>query len=136
MLQSWCTEIVWGHRAHEKEERRLQENALESRSKSILERVWQITDYLFLLAYGVMTLQIVLELAGASDSSHFKQFLNAITAPLLGPFVGLFADPVFKSTHRLRISYIVALFIYMLVHLAVYGLFRLIQKRKSPEWWQ
>jgi uncharacterized protein YggT (Ycf19 family) len=115
----------------------LQENAVESRSRGILERVWRVIDYLFLLAYGIMTLQIVLELAGASDSSHFKQFLNAITTPLLGPFVGLFADPVFKNTHRLRVSYIVALFIYMLVHLAVYGLFRLVQhKRKSPEWWQ
>jgi len=115
----------------------LQENAFQLRSKSILERLWQITDYLFLLAYGMMTLQIVLELAGASDSSRFKQFLNTITAPLLGPFVGLFADPVFKNIHRLRISYIVALFIYMLVHVAVYGLFQLIQhKRKSPESWQ
>jgi YggT family protein len=115
----------------------LQENVFESHTKSILERVWQVIDYLFLLAYGVVTLQIVLELAGASDSSRFKQFLNTITAPLLGPFVGLFADPVFKNVHRLRISYVVALFIYMLAHLAVYGLFRLIQqKKKSPEWWQ
>ena len=115
----------------------MQENAVESRSKTVLERVWKIVDYLFLLAYGIMSLQIVLELAGASDSSHFKQFLNAITAPLLGPFVGLFPDPVFKNIHRLRISYIVALFVYMLVHVAVYGLFRLIQqKKRSAEWWQ
>jgi len=115
----------------------LQESAFELRSRTILQRAWQIVDYLFLLAYGMMTLEIVLELAGASDSSHFKKFLNTITTPLLGPFVGLFPDPVFKNTHRLRISYIVALFIYMLVHLACYGLFRLVQQKKKPlEWWQ
>ncbi len=115
----------------------MQENALESRSRSILKRVWQIIDYVFILAYGIMSLQIVLELAGASDSSRFKQFLNAITAPLLDPFIGLFKDPVFGNTHRLRISYIVGLFIYMLIHLAVYGFFRLANKRQPPrEWWQ
>ena len=115
----------------------MQNHASESRSKSIPERIWQILDYLFFIAYGVMSLEIALELAGASDSSHFKQFLNTITAPLLGPFVGLFPDPVFKNIHRLRFSYIVALFVYMLVHLAVYGLFRLVyQRKRSAEWWQ
>ena len=115
----------------------MQESASESRARTVLQYAWQIVDYLFLLAYGIMTLEIVLELAGASDSSHFKQLLNFITKPLLGPFVGLFPDPVFKNTHRLRISYIVALFIYMLVHLACYGLFRLAQQKKRPlEWWQ
>ena len=134
MLQSATLEEPW---TLLKERRRLQNNALESRSKSVPERVWQILDYLFFLAYGVMSLEITLELAGASDSSHFKQFLNTITAPLLGPFVGLFPDPVFKNIHRLRVSYMVALFVYMLVHLAVYGLFQLVYRRKrSPEWWQ
>ena len=115
----------------------MQDDASESRSRTIVERAWQVVDYLFLLAYGVIMLQIVLELAGASDASRFKRFLNWVTSPLLDPFVGLFPEPVFKSTHRLRVSYIVALFIYMLVQLAFYGLYRLLQqKQKAPEWWQ
>lgn len=87
-------------------------------------------DYIFCLAYGMITLEILLELAGASDSSGFKQFLNAITSPLLGPFVGLFSDPLFDQRYRFRVCYVVALVIYMLVHLAAYGLLRLIGGRK------
>lgn len=87
-------------------------------------------DYLFFLLYGMIGLQIILEMAGARDSSGFKQFLNKVTYPFLNPFVGLFPDPMFRDRYRFRVSYAVALSIYLLLHLAVLGLFRLFDKHK------
>ena len=94
----------------------------------ILGRFRLIVDYLFCLLYGLVGLEILLDLAGARESSGFKQFLNYITQPFLGPFAGIFTDPVFREHYRLRVSYMVALCIYLLLHLAVYGLIRLLRK--------
>src|SRR5262245_11476749 len=49
-------------------------------------RVSQISDYLFYLIYGVIGLEIALELLGARDRAPFKQFVDALAAPFLGPF--------------------------------------------------
>ena len=97
---------------------------------NIYNRIREIIDYLFYLVYGMIGLVIVLDLTGASDSSGFKQFLNKITYPLLGGFVGMFPDPIVQNRFRLRFSYIAALFIYLLLHIAIYGLIRLIDRRR------
>lgn len=97
---------------------------------NLYHRIREIIDYLFYLVYGMIGLVIVLDLTGASDSSGFKKFLGKITYPLLGGFVGMFPDPIFQNRFRLRFSYIAALFIYLLLHTAVYGLVRLIDNRR------
>ena len=101
------------------------------RSVRILTRIHLVVNYLFCLLYGLIGLEILLDLAGASESSTFKQFLNALTHPFLGPFMGLFVDPVFRGRYRLRVSYMVALMVYTLVHLAAYGLIRLFEKKQT-----
>ena len=106
-------------------------NGYPPRSVRILTRTHLVVNYLFCLLYGLVSLEILLDLAGASESSAFKQFLNALTHPFLGPFVGLFFDPVFRGRYRLRVSYMVALMVYTLVHLAAYGLIRLFEKRQT-----
>ena len=114
------------------EKRALIDNDFELRPpNAIIIRIRHFVDYVFYLAYGTIGLEIVLELAGARDSSGFKHFLNKITEPLLGPFVGLFSDPIFHNQFRFRVSYIVALFVYLLVHVAVYGLLRVIDYKKQ-----
>ncbi|MEW5978710.1 MAG: hypothetical protein AB1898_23170 [Acidobacteriota bacterium] len=97
---------------------------------TLFTRIREVVDYLFYLVYGVIGVVIVLELAGASDASGFKRFLNKLTYPLLGGFVGLFPDPVIFERHRLRISFIAAICVYMLLHVAVYGLLRLIDWKR------
>ena len=106
-------------------------NGYPPRSARILTRVHLVINYLFCLLYGLIGLEILLDLAGASESSTFKQFLDALTHPVLGPFVGLFVDPIFRGRYRLRVSYMVALMVYALVHLATYGLIRLFEKRQT-----
>jgi uncharacterized protein YggT (Ycf19 family) len=102
-----------------------------SRSVWILSRVRSVVDYLFCVLYGLIGLEILLDLAGASESSGFKRFLNAMTQPFLGPFAGLFSDPIFRNRYQLRVSYMVAMVIYVLLHLAVYGLIQLFERKRS-----
>lgn len=92
----------------------------------------QFVDYAFYLIYGVIGLAIVLELMGARNSAGFKQFIDAITLPFLLPFRGLVRDPALGgSGSQVMFSYVVALGVYILLHLAVTGLLRLFVHRKT-----
>lgn len=92
-------------------------------------RVSQIVDYAFYVVYGIITMEILLELLGARESAGFKKFIDTIAAPFLAPFVGLMPDPS-AGPFRLMLSYIMALVVYLLLHLAVNGLLRLFVHRK------
>jgi len=92
-------------------------------------RVSQIVDYAFYLVYGIISLEIILELLGARDSAGFKQFVDTIAAPFLVPFRGLMPDPS-NGPFRLMLSYVMALVAYLLLHLAVNGLLRIFVHRK------
>ena len=93
-------------------------------------RASQIVDYLFYIVYGIIGLEIVLDAIGARQSAGFKQFVDAIAAPFLAPFTGLMPTPG-VGTFRFMLSYIVALAVYILLHMAVNGLFRLFVHRKT-----
>lgn len=93
-------------------------------------RVSQVVDYAFYLIYGLIGLEVVLELFGARQAAGFKRFLDLVTTPLLGPFRGLMPDPAVGSL-QLMLSYVVALIVYFLVHRALLGLLRLFVERKS-----
>lgn len=93
-------------------------------------RASQVADYVFYLIYGVIGLEIVLEALGARDTAGFKRFVDAIAAPLVAPFRGLMPDPG-VGRFRFMISYVVALVVYALLHMAVNGLLRLFVQRKT-----
>ena len=93
-------------------------------------RISQFVDYAFYLAYGLIGLEIALELLGARQASGFKRFLDLITTPLLAPFKGLMPDPSVGS-FQLMLSYVIALVVYLLLHMAVSGLLRLFVARKA-----
>jgi uncharacterized protein YggT (Ycf19 family) len=93
-------------------------------------RVSQIVDYLFYLIYGVIVLEIILDLLGARESNAFNRFIERVSSPLLAPFRGLLAD-LTKDHYQLRLSYIFALVVYVLLHLAINGFLRLFAHRKT-----
>ena len=93
-------------------------------------RVNQFVDYVFYVAYGLIGLKIALELFGARDGNAFMSFLNALTAPLLAPFRGLMPDPAVGGS-QLMLSFIVALIVYGLLHLAIRGLLRVLVYRET-----
>ena len=99
------------------------------RSKAVA-RVSLVVDYLFYLVYGVIGLEIVLDALGARQSAGFKQFIDALATPFLAPFRGLMLDPGI-GRFRFMTSYVVALVVYMLLHMAVNGLLRLFVHRKT-----
>ena len=90
----------------------------------------QFLDYLFYLIYGVIALQILFDLLGARKANAISQFINAVSSPLLAPFRNLFPDPA-AGRFQFRISYLMAIVVYILLHLAINGLFRLIAHRKT-----
>ncbi|MBI3653471.1 MAG: YggT family protein [Acidobacteria bacterium] len=93
-------------------------------------RISQFIDYIFYLIYGIITLEIVLELFGARDSNAFKRFVDALSAPFLTPFKNLLVDPT-AGRFQLRLSFFVALIVYILLHLAINGMLRLFVHKKT-----
>ena len=103
------------------------ENDVE-RAKGVA-RVSQVVDYVFYLIYGIISLEIILEFLGAREGAGFKRMIDAIAAPILAPFQGLMPTPS-AGPFRLVLSYIMALVVYLLLHLAVNGLLRMFVHRK------
>jgi uncharacterized protein YggT (Ycf19 family) len=100
-----------------------------ARSRGIA-RVSQVIDYLFYLIYGLISLQIVLDLLGARHGNSFRGFIETACAPLLAPFKSLMPS-VGSGSFQLRLSYVFALIVYLLLHLAINGLLRLLASRKT-----
>jgi|SRR5262249_43018473 len=96
----------------------------------VVARFSQVIDYIFYVIYGIMGLEILLDLLGARESSGFKRFLDALAAPLVRPFNGLMHDPSMDH-YSLRLSYIIGLVVYILLNLAINGLLRLIAHRRT-----
>lgn len=92
-------------------------------------RVSQVVDYAFYLIYGVIALQFLLRLMGARSGNGFVQFVAAISWPLLGPFERIVATPS-AGAMQFQLSYLFALIVYIALHLAINGMFRLIAHRK------
>lgn len=86
-----------------------------------------IVDYVFYLIYGLIGMEIVLDLLGARQAAGFKQFIDTITTPILAPFRGLLVDPG-VGPFRLMLSYIFALFFYLFLHFAIKRFLRLFTK--------
>lgn len=95
-----------------------------------IAQVTHIVDYAFYLIYGLLALEIILEALGAREQAGFKQFVDTVTGPLLAPFEGLMPDPDI-GPFTFRISYLFALVVYILLHMAVNGLLRLFVQRKT-----
>jgi uncharacterized protein YggT (Ycf19 family) len=92
-------------------------------------RISQIVDYIFYLIYGLIALEFLLGLMGARASNGFVRFIGAVTRPLLAPFERIVGTPT-SGSFQLRMSYLFALVVYILIHLAINGAFRLVAHRK------
>ena len=95
-----------------------------------IARISQVVDYVFYLVYGLIALQIVLDLLGARRGNGFRNFIDTISAPLLAPFNSLMPS-LGSGSFQLRLSYVFALIVYLLLHMAVNGLLRLLASRKT-----
>ena len=94
-------------------------------------RVSQIVDYIFFLIYGLLAMRFLLALLAARSSAGFVQFIVSVTNPFYAPFKGIVASPSSGSGHTLLLPVVVALVAYLLLHLAINRLLRMIAHRKT-----
>jgi uncharacterized protein YggT (Ycf19 family) len=81
-----------------------------------------VVNFVFAIIYVIVGARIVLELIGANEANRFEQFVDRVSAPLLGIFDGLLPDVRFES-FVLPLSFLFALVVYALIH---YGIRRLL----------
>ncbi|MDX6444109.1 MAG: hypothetical protein QOH71_1183 [Blastocatellia bacterium] len=94
-------------------------------------RVSQIVDYLFFVLYALLGLRFLLALLAARSSAGFVQFIVTVTDPFYQPFRGIVASPRTDGGHTLMMPLVIAFIVYVLVHLAINGLLRMIAHRKT-----
>ena len=95
-----------------------------------LARLSQIVDYIFFLIYGLLAMRLLLELFAARESAGFYKFIKNLTDPFYFPFKGLLPSISSSEGFTLVLSLVFAIVAYMLLHLAINGLLRLIGHRK------
>ena len=95
-----------------------------------LARISQIVDYIFFVIYGLLAIRLILELFAARESAGFVKFIKSATGLLYAPFQGIMPSPS-KEGFTLALPIIVAIVVYMLLHLAINGLLRIFAHRKT-----
>jgi uncharacterized protein YggT (Ycf19 family) len=128
------------------ETRRIDEVAGQFRAKAVDEvvetehevqrsrgvaRISQVIDYLFYILYALLLMRFLLALLAARSSAGFVQFIVAVTDPFYAPFRGIVASPTVQGGHTLMVPLVIALIVYVLVHLGINGLLRIMAHRKT-----
>ena len=94
-------------------------------------RVSQIVDYIFFVLYALLGLRFLLALLAARSGAGFVRFIVAVTDPFYEPFRGIVASPRTDGGHTLMFPLLIAIIVYILLHLGINGLLRIIAHRKT-----
>jgi uncharacterized protein YggT (Ycf19 family) len=94
-------------------------------------RVSQIVDYIFYVIYALLGMRFLLALLAARSSAGFVQFIVTATNPFYSPFRGIVASPTTGDGHTLMLPLVIAIIVYVLLHLGINGLLRIVAHRKT-----
>jgi len=94
-------------------------------------RISQVVDYIFYVIYALLGMRFLLALLAARSTAGFVQFIVTVTDPFYAPFRGIVASPTAEGGHTLLLPIVVAIIAYILLHLAINGLLRLMAHRKT-----
>jgi len=94
-------------------------------------RVPQVVDYIFYVIYALLGLRFLLALLAARSGAGFVRFIVAVTNPFYAPFKGIVASPSTDTGHTLMLPLLIAIVVYILLHLAINGLLRIMAHRKT-----
>ncbi|MDQ2855637.1 MAG: YggT family protein [Acidobacteriota bacterium] len=94
-------------------------------------RISQVIDYIFYLIYALLAMRFLLALLAAHSTAGFVQFIVAVTNPFYAPFRGIVNSPSTDQGHTLLLPIVVAIIAYVILHLAINGLLRLVAHRKT-----
>src|ERR1700754_1772933 len=91
-----------------------------------LARVSQIVDYIFYVIYALLGMRFILALLAARSSAGFVRFIVAGRNPFYEPFRGIVASPQTDGGHTLLLPIVIALVAYLLAHLLINALLRML----------
>jgi uncharacterized membrane protein len=94
-------------------------------------RVSQVIDYIFYVIYALLGMRFLLALMAARSTAGFVQFIVAVTNPFYLPFRGIVASPSTDQGHTLMMPIVIAIIAYLLLHLAINGVLRMLAHRKT-----
>ena len=94
-------------------------------------RISQVIDYLFFVLYALLAMRFLLALLAAKSSAGFVQFIVTATNPFYAPFKGIVASPAVQGGHTLMLPLVIAIIVYILLHLGINGLLRMFAHRKT-----
>ena len=94
-------------------------------------RVSQVIDYIFYVIYALLAMRFLLALLAARSGAGFVQFIVTVTNPFYSPFRGIVASPGTQDGHTLMLPLVVAIIAYIMLHLGINGLLRLLVHRKT-----
>jgi uncharacterized protein YggT (Ycf19 family) len=96
-----------------------------------LARVSQIVDYIFYVIYALLAMRFLLALLAARSGAGFVRFIVAVSNPFYEPFRGIVASPQTDGGHTLMLPIVIALVAYVLAHLLINALLRMLAHRKT-----
>ena len=102
----------------------------EVRRARVLARISQIVDYVFFVVYALLGIRLVLALIAARSGSGFVRMIKFVTDPFYAMFNGIVASPS-AGGYTLVLPIVIAIGVYVLLHLGVTRLLRLIAHRKT-----
>jgi uncharacterized protein YggT (Ycf19 family) len=97
----------------------------------VAARISQVVDYIFFVLYALLGLRFLLALLAARSGAGFVRFIVAITDPFYRPFRGIVASPTTDGGHTLLLPLVIAIIVYILLHLGINGLLRMVAHRKT-----
>lgn len=96
-----------------------------------LARLSQFIDYAFYVLYALLGIRLTLALMAANPGSGFVQFIRTVTNPFYGMFRGIVQSPTVEGGNTFAMPVVIAIAAYILLHLAIKGLFRVIAQRRT-----
>ena len=95
-----------------------------------LTRFSQVVDYAFYAVYTLLAIRLALALIGANSSNGFVQLIRTVTDPFYAMFKGIVASPTAEG-FTLALPIVIAMLAYLVLHMGIKGLLRLIAHRKT-----
>lgn len=93
-------------------------------------RISQVVDFIFTIIYSLIGLEILLDLLGARRGNGIRNIIDTLTLPLLSPFESLMQS-IGIGRYQLRLSYLFAIIVYILLHLGINAFLRMFVERKT-----
>jgi uncharacterized protein YggT (Ycf19 family) len=100
------------------------------RRTRVVARISQFVDYAFGLLYALLAVRFVLALLAARSTAGFVRFIVAVTDPFYAPFKGIVASHQLDG-HTVLMPLVIAFAAYVILHLAIRGLLRIIAQRRT-----